>query len=389
MIYLDNAAATPIDEKVLNAMLPYFSDKFYNPSAIYSKAREVRADYENAKHTIASLIGAKPAEIIMTAGATESINLAFNLSYSSKSKVLISAVEHKAVFRAATRDVSSSQVGVIKVDKKGRIDFSDLQKQLTDETILISVAYANNEIGVVQDIKKVAEIVNDERKNRIKRGVNMPLLFHTDASQAVGILDINVSRLGVDMMTLSAGKCYGPKQVGLLYIKAGTKLTPVIVGGGQESGLRSGTENVAGTIGFAKAIEIAEKKRKNEVKRLLMLKKDLVNFLQEAIPNVMINGSQKHCLPGLVNFSVPGLDAERVVYALDQQNIQLSTGSACDANRHEVSQVLHAIGLSDNLANASIRLSLGRGNTTEEIFRLKPILAKVIKEQLKFGRSDG
>lgn len=389
MIYLDYAAATPIDEKVLDAMQPYFVEKFYNPSAVYEQAREVRADYEDAKHTIASLIGAKPAEIIITAGATESINLAFNVPRVKKSKILISAIEHKAVIASATRESIFTRIGMIKVDKHGRLDFADLKKQLSDETILISVGYGNNEIGTVQDIKQVAEIVAKVREGRISRGIKTPLYLHTDASQAVGALDINVARLGVDMMTLSAGKCYGPKQVGLLYVRGGIKLEPLIVGGGQEGALRSGTENVAGVVGFAKAIEIAEKKRKNEVKRLWEIRKKFINFLKSEIPNIVVNGHPKHCLPGLISISIPGLDAERVVYALDQIGIQVATGAACDANRHNRSQVLSAIGLTNDLADGSIRISMGRSTTEQQIEELKPILVDIIKEQLKFGSGNG
>lgn len=385
MIYLDYAAATPIDKKVLDVMMPYFSDEFYNPSAVYAKARDVRADYEDAKHCIARTIGAKPAEIVVTAGATESINLAFNVPRVKKSKILISGIEHKAVVEAATRETLFTRVGIVRVDSQGRLDLDDLEKQISDETVLISIGYANNEIGTIQDIKKVAKIISEKRIDRRFRGVKTSLLLHTDASQAAGALDINVARLGVDMMTLSAGKCYGPKQVGLLYVRAGIKLEPSIVGGGQESGLRSGTENVAGVIGFAKAIEVAEKKRKGEVKRLGELRKEVVGFLEREFPEASINGSEKYCLPGLINFSVPGLDAERALYALDQRGVCVATGAACDANRNNRSQVLMAIGLNDELADGSLRISMGRGTTAEQIERLKPILAEVITNEIKLS----
>ncbi|MDL2327333.1 cysteine desulfurase [Ruminococcaceae bacterium OttesenSCG-928-A11] len=385
MIYLDYAAATPMDKKVLKVMEPYFSDKFYNPSAPYSMARDVRADYEEAKHTIASQIGAKQTEIIMTAGATESINLAFDVPRVKKSKILISGIEHQAVIAAATRETLFTRVGIIKNDNTGRIDLADLEQQLSDETILVSVGYANNEIGTIQDIQKISELIAKARADRLNRGIKTPLYFHTDASQAVGLLDINVARLGVDMMTLNAGKCYGPKQVGLLYIRTGTKLTPLIVGGGQEMGLRSGTENVAGTIGFAKALEIAEKKRKNEVKRQGEIRQNLHKFLKEEFPSIVINGSKKHCLPGLINFSIPGLDAERAVYALDQKGIYVATGSACAANKGLRSHVLKAIGLSDDLADGSLRVSFGRDTTKEQVDEFKTILSEVIRNELKLS----
>lgn len=388
MTYLDYAAATPIDKKVLAAMQPYLVEKFYNPSAAYGLAREVRADYEDARHRIASVIGAKPTEIIITAGATESTNLAFNVPRVKKSKILLSAIEHKAVLAVATRETLFTRVGLVGVDKKGSIDFDDLENQISDETILISIGYANSEIGTVQDIRKISKIVAKVRDDRLKRGIKTPLLFHTDASQAAGLLDINVARLGVDMMTLSAGKCYGPKQVGLLYVRTGVRLEPLIVGGGQESGLRSGTENVAGVVGFAKAIEIAEAKRKSEVKRQGEIRKKFINFLKVEFPDIVINGNAKHCLPGLVSFSIPGLDAERALYALDQNGIQVATGAACDANRHSKSHVLAAIGLDDELINGSIRVSIGRDTDEKQIEEIKPIFSSIIKEQLKFGGVD-
>lgn len=388
MIYLDYAAATPVDKKVFEAMKLYFSDKFYNPSAAYSAARDVKADYEDAKHRIASCIGAKPAEIVMTAGATESINLAFCVPRVKKSKILISAIEHEAVIKAATRETLFTRVGILKVDKFGRLDFGDLKKQLTDETVLVSVGYANNEIGTIQDIKQVSEIITETRKDRLSRGIKTPIYFHTDASQAVGNLDINVARLGVDMMTLNAGKCYGPKQVGLLYIRAGVKLESLIVGGGQEMDLRSGTENVAGAIGFAKALEISEKKRKNETKRQSEMRKNFIKFLETELPEAKMNGNKKHCLSGLINFSVSGLDAERVVYALDQKGICIATGSACAANKGTRSHVLTAIGLSNESADGSLRISFGRDTTEEQMKKFEHILVDIIKEQLKFGVSN-
>jgi len=416
VVYLDYAAATPMDERVLAAMQPYFAEKFHNPSAVYLAAKNVREDLENARHSIAQTIGARPAEIIMTAGATESINLAFNVPRLKKSKILISAIEHEAVRAAATRETLFTRVGIVRVDKHGRLDLDDLEKQLTGETILVSIGYANNEIGTVQPLWEIAEIVATERARRAANSENVPLYFHTDASQAAGYLDLNVARLGVDMMTLNGGKCYGPKQVGLLYVRAGVRLNPLIVGGGQESGLRSGTENVAGAIGFARALEIAEKKRKGEVERLGKLRDDLEKYLKTSFTfassvlakgaditgtdstiaktsartelakkGIKINGHPRHRLPNLLNFSIPGLDGERAVFALDGRGVAVATGSACAASKNERSHVLTAIGLSDELADGSLRISLGRPTTAAEIEQLKPILVETIREQLKFG----
>lgn len=378
MIYLDYAAATPVDERVLAAMNPYLLDKFYNPSASYLAAKRVREDYEEAKHQIASLIGARSAEIIMTAGATESINIALS---GVSGGIITSAIEHPAVLvTAKNRDAK-----IVSVDDKGRINLDELTKIINDETELISIGYINNEIGTIQLLGEIAEIVANERRKRLANGSRKQLLLHTDASQATGYADINVARLGVDLMTLNAGKCYGPKQVGLLYVRAGVKLTPTIFGGGQEMGLRSGTENVAGTIGFARALTLADKSRKSEVRRQELLRDGLEKFLQETFPDLKINGDRRHRTAGILNFSLVGLDGERALFALDQRGVMVSTGSACAANSGLRSHVLTAIGLSDELADGSLRISLGRSTTTEEIEQLKVILKDVLIEQLKFG----
>lgn len=378
MIYLDYAAATPLDPRVLSAQTPYFTDQFFNPSASYLAAQSVRADYETARHQLAQIIGARPAEVIITAGATEAINLALN---GVSGKILTTSIEHAAVLSLAkTRDSV-----IIPVDAKGRINLSLLESSITDEVELISIGYANSEIGTVQSIKEIANIVARVRERRLSTGISRPLLFHTDASQAAGYLDINTARLGVDLMTLNASKCYGPKQVGLLYVRAGIQLRPLIYGGGQEMGLRSGTENVPGTIGFAKALELAEKKRKTETVRLSKLCNDLEAFITNEFSQVIINGHRKHRLPGILNFSIPGLDGERAIFALDQVGIMVATGSACAANKGTRSHVLVAIGLNPEVADGSLRISLGRLTTQSEITKLKPILAEVIRAQLKFG----
>ena len=376
MIYLDYAAATPVNRKVLVAMQPYFSDVFYNPSAAYGLARQTRADYSDAKHRIAQVIGAKPAEIVMTSGATESIALAIN---GVGGGVLTTSIEHPAVLKNAPN------AKIIPVDEHGLVDVENVRKYITDDINLISIGYANNEIGTVQNIKEIAAICRETRLERSNRGVDAPLVLHTDASQVAGLLDINVARLGVDLMTLNSDKCYGPKGVGLLYVRAGTKLEPIVRGGGQEMGFRSGTENVAGVVGFAVALEIVEKRRKTEVKRLEELRKNLEKYITYDIKNVKLNGSKKHCLSNILNFSIPGLDGERAVFALDQKGVCMATGSACSANKGNRSHVLTAIGLTDELSDGSLRISMGRGTTLEQIEKLKPILLEVIENELKLS----
>ena len=378
MIYLDYAAATPIDQRVLDAEEPYFRERFFNPSASYQAAREVRRDYEEARHVLAQNLGARPAEIVITAGATESTNLAIG---GVSGHIVTTNIEHPAVLALA----SARNATILRVNEKGLVNPASVENAITDETEIVSVGYANSEIGTVQPIKEIAILIERIRADRASREVATPLLFHTDASQAAGYLDLNVARLNVDLMTLNAGKCYGPKQVGLLYVKAGVRLKPLILGGGQEMGLRSGTENVTGAIGFARALEIAERKRKGESERLEKLRNDLEKFIKQEFPEVIINSGAKQRLPNILNFSVPGLDGERAVFALDERGVLVATGSACAANKGTRSHVLMAIGLAPQIADASLRISLGRPTTDAEISELKPLLAETIRQQLKFG----
>ena len=378
MIYLDYAAATPIDQRVLDAEEPYFRERFFNPSASYQAAREVRRDYEEARHVLAQNLGARPAEIVITAGATESTNLAIG---GVSGHIVTTNIEHPAVLALA----SARNATILPVNEKGLVNPASVENAITDETEIVSVGYANSEIGTVQPIKEIAILIERIRADRASREVATPLLFHTDASQAAGYLDLNVARLNVDLMTLNAGKCYGPKQVGLLYVKAGVRLKPLILGGGQEMGLRSGTENVTGAIGFARALETAERKRKGESERLEKLRNDLEKFIKQEFPEVIINSGAKQRLPNILNFSVPGLDGERAVFALDERDVLVATGSACAANKGTRSHVLMAIGLAPQIADASLRISLGRPTTDAEISELKPLLAETIRQQLKFG----
>ena len=381
MIYLDNAAATPIDSRVLAAMMPYFSDEFYNPSAAYLAARQVRADVEEARHTLAKTIGARSAEIIVTAGATESINLALG---GVNGRIVTTAIEHSAVLETARARGGH----ILPVDVGGRINLDELRRVLTDDVVIVSVGYVNSETGMVQNIRQIAEVVQAVRAERGQRGADTPLYLHTDASQAAGLFDLNVSRLGVDLMTLNAGKCYGPKQVGLLYIRAGIQLKPLIRGGGQEMGLRSGTENVTGIIGFAKALELAEKLRGSEVRRLSGLRNMLKQYLVEHLSDVKINESSKANSPAILNMSVAGVDGERVVFALDERGVQAATGSACAANKGLRSHVLTALGLDDTSVDGSLRISMGRFTTADDIEAAGKVIVDVINEQRRFGGLD-
>jgi cysteine desulfurase len=363
-----------MDSRVLAAMQPYFSDNFYNPSSPYAQAVAVRRDYDDAKHKIASIIGAKPGEIIMTAGATESINLAFS---SVTGHVVVPNIEHYAVLASAnTHDHT-----VIEADERGFVSADTVKIAIRPDTHLVSVALANNELGTIQPIRDIAEIIKTERESRLLNGDKTPIYLHTDASQGAGQLDINVARLGVDMLTLNAGKIYGPKQVGLLWVANHVKLQPQIVGGGQERGLRSGTENVAGTIGFARALELLAEHRKYETDRLTELRDNLQQTLTSEFSNAIISGHMKHRLAGHLHISFPGLDGERLVFILENKGVLVATGSACAANKGTRSHVLTAIGLSSELADGSIRITLGHLSTLENTKRAGGIIIEEIKRE--------
>ena len=374
VIYLDHAAATPVDQKVLAAMQPFFSDNFYNPSAPYAPAIQVRHEYEAAKQTIARAIGAKSDDLVMTAGATESINLAFS---SISGHIVTSAIEHHAVLAAAKRHDTT----FVEPDEKGMVSAQKIKDAIRPDTQLVSIALANNELGTIQPLRDIAEVVRNEREARLSRGDHTPLYFHSDASQGVGQLDVNVARLGLDMLTLNAAKVYGPKQVGVLWASSAVVLSPSILGGGQERGLRSGTENVAGVIGFAKAIELASAHRKFESERLQKLRDAMQKKLTEAFPEAIMSGNQKHRLAGHLHISFPKLDAERVLFALEMRGVLVATGSACAANKGTRSHVLTAIGLAPEVADGSLRLTFGHLSTEDNTERATQLIIEEVTKE--------
>ncbi len=374
-VYLDYAAATPLDPNVLAVMQPYFSDKFYNPSSPYAPAVAVRRDSEAAKASIAAVIGARPGELVMTAGATESVNLAFG---SGSGHIVTTVVEHQSVLAATARGDHTR----VEVDKNGRVDPAKIKDAIRPDTWLVSVALANNEIGTIQPLSKIAEIIKTIRAERLEAGNTMPLYLHSDASQGAGQLDLHVGRLGVDMLTLNAAKVYGPKQVGLLYAARSVRVQPQIVGGGQEAGLRSGTENVAGVIGFAKALQLADEHRHAEVRRLAKLRDTMQRMLLTAFPDAVMSGHQKHRLSGHLHVSFPGLDAERLIFGLEARGVFVATGSACAANKGTRSHVLIAIGLEPTVADGSLRISLGRATDDAALMHAtEAIIAEVTREK--------
>ena len=375
-IYLDYAAATPLDTRVRQAMQPYLTTKFYNPSAGYSLAREVQRELTQARAEVAACLGAKPSEIIFTAGGTEANNLAIHgvMSQYPQANIVISALEHSAVVKPAENHTTI----FANVTPQGLVDIDDIRQKINDQTVLVSCMYANNEIGTIQPIAKIARLVVELRKQRLKSGNSLPLLLHTDACQAPNYLDIHVSRLGVDLMSLNGSKIYGPKQSGALYVKGAVVLRPLIQGGGQERGLRSGTENVAGAIGFAKALVIAQAMRPQEVKRMQDLQQEFYKLVTSKIPSANINGSIKHRLPNNVHLTISGQDNERLLMVLDSKGIMAAAGSACSASKEIASTVLRGIGLSDKSARSSIRFSMGRQTTKKDVTVAVQTLAELI-----------
>lgn len=376
-IYLDYAAATPLNSEVLAAMQPYFSQQFYNPSATYLPAQTVTEDIEKTRAKVAAVLGVRPSEIIFTAGGTEANNLAIHgvMKRNPRANVIVSAIEHESVIKPAKQ----YKYKLAPVQPNGRLDLKKLQKLIDDKTVLVSVMYANNEIGTVEPIRETAQLVKTIRQKRLANNIKTPLLLHTDACQAGAYLDLHVSRLGVDIMTLNGGKIYGPKQTGALYVRAGIELKPQIIGGGQEHGLRSGTENVAGIIGFATALELVQKSRAGERKRLSNLQNSWIELLKTQIPKVKINGSLKHRLPNNVHLTISGHDNERLLIQLEQKGVLAAAGSACSASSDEPSHVLTAIGLSVAEAQASLRFSMGNATTEEDLVATTKVLKTCLK----------
>lgn len=378
MIYLDHAAATPLSQKAFNAMQLYFSEQFFNPSAAYLPAVEVRHAYEKAKDDVAHVIGAKGVDLVMTSGATESINLAFSL-VGSDAEVITSAVEHPAVRENAKRAELAREV---KVNSVGRVDLDDFRAKLSPRTQFVSICLVSSELGTIQPISEIARIISEERQRRAMNGETTPLYFHCDASQGIGQLEVKINRLGVDLLTLNAAKVYGPKGIGALYVGRNVRLKPQTVGGGQEMGLRSGTENVPAVIAFAAAITEAEKHLSSERKRLQNLKNQLRKDLAD-LPNIEFLGNDKVQLPSFLPISLPGLDAERLIFALEDHGVYLSTGAACAASKGIKSPTLRAIGLDDEYIAGSLRISMGKLNNEENIKLAAQQIREVVLAEMK------
>lgn len=377
--YFDYAAATPMLPSAVNAMQPFYLDNFYNPSALYLDARENRHILDENRHKFAQTLGARPTEIIFTAGGTEANNLAINgiLGQDPKAHIVTSAIEHESVLMPA-KQFNHTIVGT---DEKGLVDLTAMQKAITDDTRLVSVMYANNEIGTIQPIKQIVELVAKIRLERQQKAIKTPIYVHTDACQATNYLDMQISRLGVDLLTINSGKIYGPKQCGALYVRAGIVLKPIIMGGGQEWGLRSGTENLANICGFNVAWQNARQHYQSEAKRLSAIRDMFISTVTASNTSITINGAlAKKRLANNIHLTVSGYDNERLLMELDERGFQVATGSACSASNGEPSHVLQAIGLSDDMARCSIRVTMGKYTTQQSALSLAKAFTKLVNK---------
>ncbi len=366
-VYLDHAATTPLDPRVCEAMLPYLGQVCGNPSSFHSMGKQAKDAIDDARERIARLLGARADEILFTSGGTESDNLAilgFARANAGKGKHLITTTfEHHAVLEAMIHleKKEGFEVTYVSVGKDGLVDPEDVMKAIRPDTILVSVMLANNEIGTIQPIADIG--------NRIQklRGTNQTPVFHTDACQAAGTLELDVQKLHVDMLTLNGPKIYGPKGVGALYVKRGLKLQPLQFGGSQERAIRPGTENVAGIMGLAKAFELAQAERLAEAQRLLPLRDKLMDGILTRIPKTRLNGDREKRLPNNVNISIMDLEGEALILYLDAAGIYASTGSACTSASLDPSHVILALGMPYEVAHGSIRFTLGHATTEEDI----------------------
>ncbi|NLV74506.1 MAG: aminotransferase class V-fold PLP-dependent enzyme [Chloroflexi bacterium] len=385
--YLDHSATTATDPRVLEAMLPYFGERYGNPSSLYQAGATVRQALDEARRRIAEVLGARPKEIFFTSCGTESDNMAIRgavwAQRDARNHIITSQVEHHAVSHTCKQleEVFGCEVTYLPVDREGLVDPDAVGRAITERTALISIMYANNEVGTVEPINKIAKIA---RQHQIP--------FHTDAVQAPGLLPLNVDTLGVDLMAISGHKFYAPKGVGVLYVRTGTKLVPTQTGGGQERGMRAGTENTALIIGLARALELAESARPAEVLRLTALRDDLIQGVLNSIPDAVLTGSTTERLASHTSFLFNGVEGEGVVLKLDMAGIAASSGSACSSGDEGPSPVLAALGYTYPLSRGSLRLSLGRENTPEDVEHvlreLPPIIAS-LRALSPYYNSDG
>ncbi len=378
-IYMDHAATTPVRPEVLDAMLPYFSERFGNPSSLYGLAQESRDAVGESRERVAAVLNSRSSEVVFTSGGTESDNTAIKgVASAMKAQgrhIVTTAIEHHAVIHPCEQlEQNGYRVTVVEVDEHGRVDPQAIENALTDETILVSVMMANNEVGTVQDVSDIAA-----RVKRRASAMDRTIVFHTDAVQAAGKLSLDVKSLGVDLLSLSSHKIHGPKGVGALYVRRGTPIDPLLAGGGQERQRRSGTENVPGIVGMATALELAENERDQYNKKCAQLRDMIIAGVTERVPGVKINGHPSQRVSNIVNFSFPGVEGEPVLLGLDFAGICASSGSACSSASLEPSHVLIAMGLDADLAVGSVRFSLGKDTTEEDAMQVVSVLPDIVK----------
>jgi cysteine desulfurase len=372
-IYMDHSATTPVAKEVLEAMLPYFSEKFGNASSLHSFGLEAKEALEASREKVAKLLGARPEEVIFTSGGTESDNLALKgIAYRNREKgkhIITTAIEHPAILEVCRRlETEGFEVTYLPVTAEGLVDPAALEGAIRKDTILISVMHANNEIGTIQPLVEIGRLAAER-----------DIYFHTDAVQTAGKIPIGVDELGVDLLSMSAHKLYGPKGVGALYIRRGTRIESIIQGGGHERGLRSGTENISGIVGLGRAAELSQETMSQEAERLARLRDRLASLVLENVKDAWINGSMTKRLPSNLNFGFKYVEGESLLLFRDSKGIAVSTGSACSSHKLEPSHVLRALGLSPEECHGSLRITMGRSNTEEDVDFVAQSIAEAVE----------
>ncbi|MCG1011741.1 cysteine desulfurase NifS [Tepidanaerobacter sp. GT38] len=375
-IYMDHAGTTPVRPEVVEAMLPYFTENFGNASTIYSYGREAKKALEDSREKVAQLIGADAKEIYFTSGGTEADNWALRGVAAANIKrgnhIITSAIEHHAVLHTCEDlERQGFKITFLPVDEYGLVDVKHVVDAITDKTIMVSIMHANNEIGTIEPIKAIGEAIKQKKPD---------IIFHTDAVQTVGKIPVDVNDLGVDLLSMSSHKIYGPKGIGALYIRKGTKISPFMTGGAQESKRRAGTENIPGIVGFGKAAELAKSELQEQYDKLIKLRDKLINGIMETIPYTRLNGHPTLRLPHNVNFSFEFIEGESMLLNLDMKGICASSGSACTSGSLDPSHVLLAIGLPHEIAHGSLRLTLGRDNTEEDVDYVLEVLPGIVNK---------
>ncbi|HEX2945795.1 MAG TPA: cysteine desulfurase NifS [Clostridia bacterium] len=373
MIYFDHAATTPVRTEVVEAMLPYFTQKYGNPSSIYTIGRESKKAIEEARETVAKVIGAQSREIFFTGSGTEADNWAIKgVAYANRQKgkhIITTAIEHHAVIHTCQYLESEGfEVTYLPVDADGLVTAEQVRAAIRPDTILISVMFANNEIGTIQPIAEIGKVAKEKG-----------IYFHTDAVQAMGNLNINVEELNVDMLSMSSHKFYGPKGIGALYVRKGVKMTSFMHGGAQERGRRASTENVAAIVGLAKALEIASENMEQYNRKLISLRDRTIEEIQKKVPFIKLNGHREKRLPGNVNFSFEFIEGESLLLMLDMKGIAASSGSACTSGSLDPSHVLLAIGLPHEIAHGSLRITFGEDNSDADVDYLMEVLPPIVQ----------